>query len=210
LAKANEAVTDLERRVAALENIGIDASAADSALQLFIAQDGGTDALLAHSAGNTMPDDQISILISAAKTTAEAAAPAKAALHLAQNALERARAEVIRLAEEKQAEIGRFMTLLGDETARRYKRAFQECCAIHDELMGFAQGTSNLGEIALIVDELRVPRFNLPSLACLNDHDPFLRHRANAYAVDGSAKTWRAVKSRLESDVDADLSDLIS
>jgi hypothetical protein len=73
------AVEDLERRVATLENIGIDAITADRELQLFISQVGGTDTLLAHSAGKPKPDDQIATLITAAKKTSEAAGRAKAA-----------------------------------------------------------------------------------------------------------------------------------
>lgn len=85
----------------------------------------------------------------------------------AQDALERARAEVIRLGDEKQTEIGRYMTTLADETARKYKAAFEECCRLHDELMGFANRTSQfMGEVAMVVEKLKVPRLNLPSL-CL-------------------------------------------
>jgi hypothetical protein len=209
LKKANEAVADLEKRAATLENIGIDAIAADRALQLFIAQDGGTDALLAHSAGSSKPDDEIAKLIAAAKTTAEAAAPAKSALPLAQDALERARGEVIRLGDEKNAEIGRFLTLLADDTARKYKHAFADCCRLHDELLAFASGTSN-PEVTMISEEIRLPRFNLPSLQCLNEYDPFMRHRANEYAVNTSSQAWLAIKSRIEADVDADVSDLLT
>jgi len=209
-AKAIAAVEDLERRVATLENIGIDAIAADKELQLFIQQEGGTEALLAHSEGKTSDDDQVSILISVAKKTAEAAGPAKAALPLAQDALERARAEVFRLAEEKHKEIARFMTFLADATARKYKAAFDECCRLHDELTGFANGTSTyVGEVAMIIEELKVPRFNLPSLACLDEHDPFLRRRGNSFAVNQSTQVWSTVKQRLEADADSDLSDLI-
>ncbi len=210
LAKANAAVEDLGKRVATLENIGVEAVAADKALQTFIAQDGGTDALLAHSSGTSKPDDEVSKLIMAAKSTAEASLPAKTALPLQLEKLAAAKSEVARLGEEKNAEIGRYLTTLADSTARKYKAAFEECCRLHDELMGFADGASlYMGEIALIIEELRTPRFNLPSLACLNEHDPFLRHRANSHTVAASSKTWGAVKARLQLDVDADLSDLI-
>jgi hypothetical protein len=202
LAKANAAVADLERRVATLENIGIDAVAAERELQLYIASDAGTEALLAHAEGKS--------LIAAAKSTAEAATPAKAALPLAQDALASARAEVVRLGEEKQAEIGRYMTLLADETARKYKEAFELVCQLHDQLTGFANGTSvYMGEVMMIVEELKVPRFNLPSLACTNEHDPFLRRRGSSFTVGEFTKVWTAVKERLEADVDADLGDLI-
>jgi hypothetical protein len=211
LAKAKSAVDDLERRVATLENIGIDAIAADRELQDFIASDGGVDALRAHSSGETSQDDQISKLLAAAKSTSEAAAPAKAALPSAIDALERARSEVIRLGEEKYREIELFMTSLADETAKAYKGAFNECCRLHDELTGFANGTSvYMGDVAMVVEELKVPRFKLPSLACLDDYDPFLRRRGNSFTVSESTKVWTAVKDRLQTDVDSDLSDLVS
>jgi hypothetical protein len=210
LAKAHSAVSDLEQRVATLENIGVEAVAADKALQLFIHGDGGVAALAAHSEGKTNPDDQISKLLGAAKATAEAATPAKIALPLAIDALEKSRAEVIRLEHERSTEIGRCMIRLVDNKAAQYKRAFEEVCRLHDELAGFATvSSSNAGEILLISEELKVPRFGLPSLACVNDFDPFLRRRGDAYTVDQSAKAWAQVRERLESNVDADLSDLI-
>jgi hypothetical protein len=210
LAKAKTAVEDLERRAATLENIGIDAVAADQALQAFIAKDGGIEALRAHSAGETKPDDEVSKLIATAKSTAEATGPAKSALPAARDALERAKAEVVRLGEEKAQEIERVMTALADATAREYKAAFDRVVRLHDELIGFANASSNyMGEIALIVEELKVPRFNLPALACINEHDPFLRRRGDSFTVNEYTAKWTTVKERLEADVDADVSDLI-
>jgi hypothetical protein len=210
LAKAHSAVSDLEKRVATLENIGVEAVAADKALQLFIGADGGVAALAAHSAGETGPDDQISKLLGAAKATSEAAGPAKVALPLAIDALEKCRAEVVRLEHERSSEVGRVMVQLVDNTAAKYKRAFETVCRLHDELAGFAAGSSsNAGEVLLISEEIKVPRFNLPSLASLGDYDVFMRRRANAFTVDQSAKAWAQVRERLESNVDADLSDLI-
>ena len=76
--------------------------------------------------------------------------------------------------------------------------------------MGFANGTSTyVGEIALIIEQLKVPRFALPSLGTI-DSDPFIRHRNNELTIAESTATWQAVKARLELDVDADLSNLIS
>jgi hypothetical protein len=210
LAKAKSAVDDLTRRVATLENISIDAVSADRELQLFIAGPEGLEALLSHSERKSSPDDPVSILIAAAKSTAEAAGPAKSALPAAQVALERAHAEVARLAEEKAKAIEVYMTTLADGTARKYKAAFEETCRLHDELTGFASSTSvYVGEVAMIVDELKVPRFVLPSLACLNDHDPFLRHRGNSFTVSESTKVWTEVKTRLQGDVGSDISDLV-
>jgi hypothetical protein len=67
---------------------------------------------------------------------------------------------------------------------------------------------SNVGDIQLIIDPVKVPRFALPSLGNA-DADPFLRHRVSDITVADSEKTWNTVRSRLESDPNADLSDLI-
>lgn len=210
LSLAAEAVLDLEHRVVTLEKIGTDAIAADQALQAFIKRDDGVAALAAHSAGEIDVNAEICTLLHKAKSTSEAAGPAAAALPAAKNALDFARSEVVRLEQEKAAEISRFMTSLADNLAREYKTAFEKACRLHDELMGFANGTSvYVGEIAMIVEDLKLPRFNLPALACLNDHDPFLRHRANTSTVDSASRTWAEVRTRLESDVDSDLTDIV-
>jgi hypothetical protein len=48
----------------------------------------------------------------------------------------------------------------------------------------------------------------LPSLGNA-DADPFMRSRGSEITVAESARTWATVRQRLETDVDADLSDLI-
>jgi hypothetical protein len=211
LAKANAAVTDLEKRVATLEQIGIDAATADKALQLFLAQADGVAALQAHAAGHSKPDDQIAKLIAAQKATSEAANPAKTALPLAQDQLERARAEVIRLAQEKSKEIGRYLILLGDELAREYKKKFAELAILHDQIQGFAAGAAIYDDnVVMIHEPLKTPRFGLPTLTLgQTENDPFLRHTPSSRTVGQSTETWAAVRARLESDVDSDLSDLI-
>jgi hypothetical protein len=206
LAKAHGFVVSLEARVAQLSTITTDAVAVEQALQLHIAGDDGLAALAAHAAGQTTPDDEIAKLIAAAKSTAEAAAAAKATLPLAQTALENARAQVVALGEEKAAEINRVVTQLADGLAHAYLKSFEETARLHDQLAGFAAGTSTyVGEIALIIDQLKVPRFALPSLGNI-DADPYIRHRNNEVVIAESTRTWQAVKSRLE----LDLSDLIS
>jgi hypothetical protein len=212
LAKANDAVADLIQRIATLENIGIDAAEADKALQAYIGSDGGIDALHKHASGNTSPDDLISKLIAAARSTAEAAAPAKAALPATMAALDFARNEVNRLGAEKNAEIGRFMTQLGDGKAAEYKHCFEKLCRLHSELSGFARGVASLGiEVALNpVDEiLSIPRYELPSLACQFEYDIRLRYQSRMFDLVESEKLWNEVKTRVSADVDADISDLI-
>jgi hypothetical protein len=210
LAKATAAVKELEQRVLALEGIGVDAFNADRELQSYIQGEGGTEALMQHSAGHSKPDDRIAVLLATAKTTSEAAGPAKAALPFAQDNLEKCRAEVFRLEQERSEEIGRTMVRLVDDTAADYKRTFGKLCELHDQLAGFATVvSSNIGDVQLISEEIKTPRFALPSLASASEFDPFLRRRANPYAVEQSAKTWATVRQRLEADVGSDLSDIV-
>jgi hypothetical protein len=209
LEKAHGYVADFETRVARLSTIMSDAREAEQALQLFIAN-GGVEALAAHSAGQTTADDEIVKLIAAAKSTSEAAAAAKAAQPMAQTALENARSQVIALGEEKAAELNRVVMQLADSLAHAYLKSFEETGRLYDQLLGFANGASTyIGEIVLIIDPLKAPRFALPSLGNV-DADPFIRHRSSELTVNESTETWRAVKARLELDVDADLSDLIA
>jgi hypothetical protein len=210
LERAHGFVADFETRVARLETIISDATAAEQALQLFIANDGGTEALAAHAAGQTGADDEIAKLIAAAKSTAEASAAARVALPMAQAALENARSQVLAIADEKSAELNRVVMQLADGLAHAYLKSFEQTGRLYDQLLGFANGASTyIGEIALIIDPLKAPRFALPSLGNV-DADPFIRHRSSELTVNESTETWRAVKSRLELDVDADLSDLIT
>jgi len=93
-----------------------------------------------------------------------------------------------------------------------YRAAFAKTARLHDELLGFARAVQgNIGEIALIEDEMTAPRFALSSLNRADGaYDPYMRHFANDFVVGESTKVWQAVKARLEEDVDADLSDLIA
>jgi hypothetical protein len=83
---------------------------------------------------------------------------------------------------------------------------------LHDQLLCFARATQgNIGQIALVEDELVIPRFALPSLERTDGHyDQYMRAHPNDFVVMESTKTWQAVKARLELNVDADLSDLIT
>jgi hypothetical protein len=211
LAKGQACVSDLEARCARLSAIITDAATADQALQAFIAADGGI-ALAAYSAGQTTADDEIAKLIAAAKSTSEAAAAAKAALPTAETALGNARSQVTALDGEKAAEIARVVAHFADHLALAYKKSFAETARLHDQLLGFARATSSIGGgVALIEDELTVPRFGLPSLERADgQYDPYMRHYANDFVVAQSSKVWATARARLEIDVDADLSDLVT
>jgi hypothetical protein len=209
VSKAKSAVADLERRIERLESIIIDADAAHRALQLAIVNDGGV-ALASYSTGAASADSEIARLVMAAETSARAATAAKAALPHAQASLENARGQLVSLGEERNAELNRVIAMLADGEARAYQKAFDEMCRLHDQLVGYASvAQANLGDVQLIIDPVKVPRFALPSLGNA-DADPFLRHRTNDIVVSDAAKTWSSVRARLVADVDADLSDLIS
>jgi hypothetical protein len=207
--KAKSAVADLERNIERLESIITDADASHRALQLAIVNDGGV-ALASYSAGAASADSEIAKLVMAAENSARAATAAKAALPHAQASLDNARGQVIMLGEERNAELNRVIAVLADSDARAYQKAFEEMCRLHDRLVGYASVVEgNQGDVRLIIDPLKTPRFALPSLGN-QDADPFLRHRTpNDIVVSDAAKTWSTVRDRLGADVDADLGDLI-
>jgi hypothetical protein len=208
ISTAHEAIEDLEQRVARFGEIVVEADGAQRALQDAINADGGRS-LAKYSAGQTKPDEAIVKLVSHAKSSSEAAAVAKTAMPHTESLLEDARSQLVSLGEQKYAELNRVMAMLADKDARAYQASFAETCKLHDKLVGYANvAQANIGDVQLIVDTPRTPRFALPTLGN-SDADPFLRHRTSELTVNESTKRWSAVRSRLESNVDADLSDLI-
>ena len=114
------------------------------------------------------------------------------------------------LTEQKNTELNRVVANLADVDAREYQKAFDVMCVLHDRLAGYAStAQASFGDIQLIIDPLRVPRFVLPSMASGPDSDPFLRHKSSDLTINESARKWSQIRSRLEADVDADLDDLI-
>ena len=76
-------------------------------------------------------------------------------------------------------------------------------------LCGYASvAETNLGDIRLIIDPLKAPRFASPSLGNV-DADPFLRHQPNPLDIGDAARMWGAVRAALDQDPSADLSDLL-
>ena len=208
LTKAQAVVAELEARVARLNTLVADADVAHAELQAAIAQDGG-EALAAFAAG-TATDTVMSELVIAEENQRKASVAAKAGLPKASSELDAARSEVVRLGEAKSAEIGAYLMMTADGLARKYQQAFAELCRLHDELTGFALGIdSNVGDVVLAIEPLKVPRFNLPSLKTSAEYDPFLRHKPSAHIVESAEATWRAGRARLELNVNDDLDDLI-
>jgi chromosome segregation ATPase len=208
IAKAHEAIEDLEGRVARFEAIIAESKAAERALQDSINSDGGV-ALASYSSGQTKPTDEINRLVAHAKSSGEAATAAKVALPHTKSLLENARDQLVTLGEEKNAELNRVVTSLADVTGRQYQDAFDLLGKLHDSLVGFASiAENNQGEIYLLHEPLKANRFALPSSGN-SDADPFLRHRPSEITIAESARKWGQIRSRLDSAADADLDDLI-
>jgi hypothetical protein len=209
IARAHAAIDDLEQRVARFGSIIVESEAAERALQTAIHADGGVS-LAAFSAGQTKPNDEISKLVAHAKSSGEAAAAAKIAKPHTESLLQNARSQLISLVEQKNAELNRVVANLADVDARKYQDTFDLLGKLHDRLVGYASvAEANQGDIHLIKDPLKAPRFAAPSTGNA-DADPFLRHQISDLSVGESARTWSAVRDRLQSDANADLADLIS
>jgi type VI protein secretion system component VasK len=208
IVRAHNAIEDLEQRVARFGAIITESEVTHRALQDAINADGGI-ALAAYSAGQTKPNDAISKLVSHAKSSGEAAAAAKTALPHTESLLENARSQLISLVEQKNAELNRVVATLADVDARKYQEAFALLGKYHDRLVGYAaMAEGNQGDVRLIQDPLKTVRFALPSMGNM-DADPFLRHQISDLTVGESARKWSEVRHRLQSDANADLTDLV-
>jgi hypothetical protein len=209
VSKANEAVTDLEQRVARFNAIIADAETNHRNLQEAIHSDGGLE-LAKYSEGRADPNSEIAKLVTLAESSAQAANAARSALPSAEAMLANARAQVKELGDQRIKELNNVIAILADADARAYEKSFQETCRLHDKLVGYAStAQATIGDVQLILENPKVPRFGLPSLGS-SDADPFLRHRPNDLIVAQSARVWSTVRQRLEFDVEADLEDLLS
>jgi hypothetical protein len=207
--KAKDAVADYEQRVRRLEQIIVDADAAHTVLQQAIAADGGK-ALEDYASGNAPGDSEIARLVMTSEQSARAAVASKAALPTAIAALDNIQMQIIVLGEERGFELNRVIAMLADDEARAYQRAFDELGRRHDRLVGYANvAQMNEGDIRLIIDPLKTPRFASPSLGGI-DSDPFIRHQPNPLDISDAARMWEAVRGRLEHDAGADINDLIT
>jgi hypothetical protein len=208
IVRAHNAIEDLEQRAARFGAIITESEVAHRALQDAINADGGI-ALAAYSAGQTKPNDEISRLVAHAKSSGEAAAAAKIAKPHTESLLDNARSQLISLVEQKNAELNRVVATLADVDARKYQEAFALLGKYHDRLVGYAaMAEGNQGDIRLIQEPLVAARFALPSMGNM-DADPFLRHQISDLTVGESARTWSEVRDRLQSDAEADISDLM-
>jgi hypothetical protein len=125
--------------------------------------------------------------------------------------LESARSQLLAVTQEKNAEINRVLASLADIDGRAYENAFNQACILHDRLVGYTNvAQSTLGDLRLTTEALRLPRFALPSMG-RSDADPYLRHApgGSELTINASARRWAEIKSRLEADATADVSDLL-
>ena len=211
LAKASEAVTELETRLERLAGIIRDADVAHATLQQAIADDGGLG--LADYAEGNAPDGDVARLVQAKETTAKAAAAARDALPNAQAMLSHARSEVARLEQKKEDAALVYLKQHADHVALQYKRIFNALCRSHDQLVGISAALSATGEhggeIKMSSLPTQVPRINLPSEAASNEDLPMMPHLPAEMIVDDSTANWLQARNRLELDVNAELDDLI-
>jgi chromosome segregation ATPase len=205
---AEKAIADLENRIERLESIVVDAVAAAKDLQAAVEADNGKS-LADYSAGKVEADSNIAKLVMASDNSGRAATAAKAALPSGQAQLENARAQLVSLTEQRAAELQHVLAILGDTEARAYQKLFDDLGRAHDRLVGYAQVCeSNLGDVRLIIDPVKAPRFGLPSMGNA-DADPFLRHRESELTIAESARASGNIRDRLAADAQADLSDLL-
>lgn len=210
LAKARDAVAELDARQDRLVAIINDADAAREALQDAVEADGGI-ALSDYAAGNA-PDSDIAKLIAREKITAEAAGAAKSALQAASNMLAAAKAEVSRLEAERDGAISAYLLLRADEKGRAYMQVARALFRLHDELRGISQALTTgayggdliMGEVQVVV-----PRFNLPSVADPNEFLASIVHGADERVVLAEAQKWSEARTRVLQDSDANLDDLL-
>jgi hypothetical protein len=206
ITKGKTTIVDLEQRIQRLESIIAEADLAHRNLQQAIAADDGAE-LASYSAGTA--SDHFSKLVMSSENSARAATAAKAALPGANSSLDNAHAQVASLIDQRAAELKRVLAMLGDVDARAYDKAFSDLCRLHDRMVGYASiAEDNVGDVRLTHEPLRVPRFASPSMGNA-DADQFMRHQASDLTVKDSARRWSQIRDRLESDANADLSDLI-
>ena len=117
---------------------------------------------------------------------------------------------MLELGEQRAQELNRVLAMLGDLDADEYLKTFAKLGRLHDKLAGFANVSQmSHGDIQLIIDPLKAPRFAFPSMRGHVDADPFLRHTPSSVTVAESARKWSDVRDRLSADALADVNDLL-
>jgi hypothetical protein len=206
---AKQAIIELEQKIERLQGIVSDADIHHRSLQAAIELDNG-NALAGYAAGDVPADSSIAKLVMVADNSKRAASAASAALPTAHAHLENARSQLLDLGEQRAAELNRVLAMLGDFDADEYRKTFEKLGRLHDKLTGFANVSQmSHGDIRLIDDPLKTPRFAFPSMPGHIDADPFLRHKPSDVTVAESARKWSDIRERLSADANADVNDLL-
>jgi hypothetical protein len=211
LAKAKDAVNELDARLDRLAGIIRSADAAHTALQEAIAADGGA-ALAEYAAGKAF-SHPIAKLI-ATKEAAAAVKGENGALQKAQKMLDAARSEVVRLETEKDNAAIFYLKARASEAHKLYIRAFNDLCVSYDQLCGIAVALDATGHAAMMTTALpvpiAVPGFNMSSGPAHGPSDLVtMRHVAGEAKVGVSRAKFMQARERLRKDADAELDDLI-
>jgi hypothetical protein len=209
IVKAKQAIAEMEQKIERLQGVVSDAEVHHKALQAAIESDNGKS-LAGYAAGDVPTDSSIARLVLLADNSKRAATAASAALPSANAQLENASQQLLALEEQRVAELNRVLTNLGDIDADEYRKTFEKLGRLHDKLVGFADvSQASHGDIRLIDDPLRAPRFQFPSMRGHVDADPFLRHSPSSVTVAESSRRWAEVRERLSADALADVNDLL-
>ncbi len=209
---ARQRVAELEARLARMNAIVRDADAAQAALQAAVDDDGG-EALEAYAAGQAS-DQPIARLVEHKDTTSKAASAAKDALPGVQDALAKARAELVRLEELKFSEVILFLKRRAKDEHEAYVNTFNALNRSYEKLCGIAVALAATGHAEMMTTALPVaiqaPGFNMglgPS------HGPSERvimgHLAGEAEVAAFTAAWMQARERLIRDVDANVDGLI-
>jgi hypothetical protein len=202
---AKNAISELTEHCARLQDILVDADNASRELQEHISSDGGASLSL-YSKGDAEPNDRISILVRRERSTNEAAAAATVGLPATQQLLASASQQLVTLQNERHAEVGRVVSTIANSEVQEYERHFEKTCLLLDSLIGFSRvGQSNIGDVYRIEEQPRMPKIVASGDSTA---DPFIRHTTNERVVEQSAQRWAAIRSALERDANADISDL--
>jgi hypothetical protein len=206
---AKQAIAELEQKIERLEEIVSSADVHHRSLQACIEADNGRS-LADYSAGDVPADSSIGRLVLLSDNSRRAAIAASAALPSAIAQLVNAKSQLYELGEQRAQEMHRVLIALGDLDAQAYRKAFDQMCRLHDQLVGFASVAQvNLGDVQLAVVPLATPRFAFPSIGGHVDSDPYLRHTPSSLTVSESGRKWTEVRERLSADANADVNDLL-
>lgn len=199
---AREAAVSIERRIVHLKSTIEAGEQAGRELQISVGSAAGAAALAAFSGGR---ENRIARQVADAEHAAWAAAVARRALPVAENDLAAARAEIARLEDAKKAAIKTVLIEHGDLMARRYVAAFEELCAVHDQIVGFARG-ANVSNVILASTALEIPRFDLPKLKCADGFTTYLKHIPKNQDIHAASIAWSRFAARLADDPNATVS----